>query len=356
MGLDFSSREGWLNTMGESVSFIGLECAHCYLMHLIPTIVSRIWIVFSSLTGVTLFLFYSGLLADTKPFVWKSLDQASLDSAYDQSVHAPNLEQVLSRFTSNSKLARTVLGEPLKYYYGTDEIESLDVFKTDRPHAPIHVFVHGGAWKFGSAEQNSFLAENFVRAGIHFVAVDFSSVLDHEGELSPLVDQLRMAMVWLYKNAEREFGGNGDQLFLSGFSSGAHLGGVLLTTDWGEFEGVPDQLIKGALLCSGMYDLEPVGLSYRREYVNFTSESVEAYSPIRHIENLNCPLIVAYGTFESPEFKRQAIEFSNAVESTGKPITLLEGENYNHFEIIETLANPYGLLGRAVLEEMRLEP
>jgi arylformamidase len=27
---------------------------------------------------------------------------------------------------------------------------------------------------------------------------------------------------------------------------------------------------------------------------------------------------------------------------------------YNHFEIPETLAKPYGLLGRAVLEQMKL--
>jgi arylformamidase len=32
------------------------------------------------------------------------------------------------------------------------------------------------------------------------------------------------------------------------------------------------------------------------------------------------------------------------------------GEAYNHFEILETLANPYGLLGRAVLEQMNLSP
>jgi arylformamidase len=32
------------------------------------------------------------------------------------------------------------------------------------------------------------------------------------------------------------------------------------------------------------------------------------------------------------------------------------GEGYNHFEMLETLANPYGLLGRAVLAQMGLTP
>jgi arylformamidase len=35
-------------------------------------------------------------------------------------------------------------------------------------------------------------------------------------------------------------------------------------------------------------------------------------------------------------------------------VQVLVGEGYNHFEILETLANPYGLLGRAVLAQMNL--
>ena len=34
---------------------------------------------------------------------------------------------------------------------------------------------------------------------------------------------------------------------------------------------------------------------------------------------------------------------------------LLVGEHYNHFELPETLANPHGLLGRALLEMMGLK-
>ena len=33
------------------------------------------------------------------------------------------------------------------------------------------------------------------------------------------------------------------------------------------------------------------------------------------------------------------------------PVTFLIGQGYNHFEMFETLGNPYGLLGRAMLEQ-----
>ena len=42
------------------------------------------------------------------------------------------------------------------------------------------------------------------------------------------------------------------------------------------------------------------------------------------------------------------------MQAAGKPVTLLVGEGYNHFAMPETFASPYGLLGRAVLEQMQL--
>jgi arylformamidase len=108
-------------------------------------------------------------------------------------------------------------------------------------------------------------------------------------------------------------------------------------------------------MCSGgMYDLAPVRLSHRNSYVRFTDEMVEALSPQRHISRLRAPLIVAYGTYETPEFQRQARDFAAAVKAAGKPVDLLVGEHYSHLELPETLCSPYGLLGAAMLEQMGL--
>jgi arylformamidase len=79
-----------------------------------------------------------------------------------------------------------------------------------------------------------------------------------------------------------------------------------------------------------------------------------ALSSQRHLDRLNAPIVVSHGTLESPEFQRQARDFVAAVTAAGKPVKFLVGEDYNHFEIIETLGSPYGLLGRAALELMKL--
>lgn len=135
--------------------------------------------------------------------------------------------------------------------------------------------------------------------------------------------------------------------------SGAHLGGCVVTTDW-PARGLPADILKGAVLASGMYDLRPVRLSKRSAYLRLTDEVEAALSPIRHLDRLGLPLIVSYGSCETPEFQRQSVDFCRAVRAAGKPATLLVGEGYNHFELLETLGNPYGLLGRAALAQLGL--
>jgi arylformamidase len=285
--------------------------------------------------------------------VWLDLDQAELDAAYDQRAYAPNREQILARNVTNSEGVRARLGPPRRHAYGPTPIEGLDVYVTARADAPINVFIHGGAWRSGAAGNYASPAEMFVHAGAHYVVPDFAAVQDVGGSLTPMADQVRRAVAWVYRNA-RAFGGDPGRLYVSGFSSGAHLAAVALTTDWvGDF-GLPADVVKGGLCGSGMFDLKPVRLSARSRYVKFTDEMEEALSPQRHLDRLHAPLIVAHGTFETPEFQRQARDFAAAVEATGKPVRLVVGEGYNHFEMFETLANPYGLLGRAVLEQMGL--
>jgi len=111
-------------------------------------------------------------------------------------------------------------------------------------------------------------------------------------------------------------------------------------------------VVKGGVCCSGMFDLKPVRLSKRSEYVKFTDEMEQALSAQRHLDKLNCPVALCYGTLETPEFQRQSRDFAVAVKAAGKPVSLTVGQGYNHFEMNETLASPYGVFGRAVLEQM----
>jgi len=287
------------------------------------------------------------------PPVYLDYDQAALDAAYDQAAYAPNREQLIKRRIRDSELTRLCIGEPERIAYGQAEIERLDIYRTKRDAAPVFVFIHGGAWRSGRSKDFATLAEMFLAAGVHYVVPDFAWVQDVGGSLMVLADQVRRAIASVYRKAVR-FGIDPTRLYVGGQSSGGHLAAVALTTDWPRDFGLPADIIKGGMCVSGMYDLTPVRLSARNSYIAFDDATVAALSPIRHLDRLHAPLVVAYGTCETPEFQRQNREFAVAVENAGKKVRLLVGEHYNHFELPETLGNPYGLLGRAALDLMGL--
>jgi len=285
------------------------------------------------------------------PAVWLDMDQQALDDAYDQSKYALNRSQILERCASHSEIARERLGAPRRIAYGPTANETLDLYPAATTNAPISIFVHGGAWQRGHAKDYAFAAELFVRAGVHHVVLDFINAIESGGDLMPMADQVRRAIAWVYRNAAC-FGGDPDRIHLYGHSSGAHLAGVAMVTDWCGTHELPADVIKTGLLCSGMYDLRPVRLSARARYVRFTDDMEAALSTQRHLHRFRAPVVLAFGTLETPEFQRQSRDFAAALRAAGKRVELLVGNHYNHFEIVETLASPYGLLGRAALVQI----
>ncbi len=281
-------------------------------------------------------------------FVWRDLTQEALDRAYNQADYAPNREQILARYATNSVMTRERIGVPERLVYGAGEKEGIDFFRGTDGRAPCVIIVHGGAWRSGTAENYAFLAEIFVRAGVHCALPDFDWVQDVGGDLIPLADQVGRAIAHVCNTAD-DLNIDKGHIYICAHSSGSHLAASVLTGLKGRFDGLHDDSIKAALLCSGMYDLEPVRLSARSSYVAFTDEAEQLLSPMRHMDKLTTPLIVAHGTYETPEFQRQTVEFAEALRDRDLLIEAIIAENCNHFEILETLANPYGLLGQAAL-------
>ena len=283
--------------------------------------------------------------------VFLDYDQAALDRAYDQPSWAPNMQEVLGRRAAASDAVRARLGAPRSFAYGPASIERLDLYPTSRPNAPVMVFLHGGAWRGGEARSQAYAAEMFVQAGAHLAVPDFATVMDVG--LDGMVAQVRRAVAWVAQNAA-SFGGDPARVYVGGHSSGGHLAGNVLVTDWAKDFGLPVDLVKGGLCISGMYDLQPVRLSARSSYVKFDDRIEHELSPLRHLDRLRAPVVVAYGERDSPEFQRQSRELAGALERAGRLRALLVGRGLNHFEMPETLASAGGLLGRAALELMQL--
>lgn len=279
-----------------------------------------------------------------------NMDQAELDAAYTQRNWAPNAAEVLARYKSASETFRASRKPPLRLKYGPSDIQAMDIWAPENPNGKILIFIHGGAWSGGSASEYSFLAQPFLDAGIMVVIPDFTTIQEVNGSLEPMAAQVRNAIAFMFRMAG-SLGANPKKIYVAGHSSGAHLAAVALTTDWSSLD-LKSDLVKGAILLSGMYDLKPVRLSSRSKYINFTDGMEESMSPQRNLKYFSAPVVLAYGLKESPEFTRQSIDFAAALRKVKKKVEVIT-EDLNHFEILEALTNPQSALCQAALKMIK---
>ncbi|MGH8690124.1 MAG: alpha/beta hydrolase [Burkholderiales bacterium] len=255
--------------------------------------------------------------------VFLDYDQKALDDQYEQRAWVLHADEIIKRYSRKSDEVRARLGKPRTEKYGPTPPETLDVYGGGRK---AFVFVHGGAWKRQSSREQAFPAEPIIAAGAAYVALNFANL--PTVTLPEMAGQVCRGLSWVEKNLSK-------YVVLCGHSSGGHLAACALTKL---------DFVKKALVVSGVYDLKPVRLSSRNDYVRLDERLEHEYSPVRHIDAIRCPVTVAWAEKESAEFSRQSREFA---EKLGAPA--LVGEGMNHFEIIETLADPRSPLGRAAL-------
>ena len=258
--------------------------------------------------------------------VFRDYTQAELDRQYEQRSFAPNADEVIKRYGTMSDAVRAKFGEPETLAYGPSAVEVLDVYGGRRDR--VVAFVHGGAWARMSKRPSAFAARTFIDAGASYAALGFG--LLPSITLPEMVSQVCRALEFLRGKFEPK------KFTLIGHSSGAHLSACALTRV---------SCVDAALVVSGVYDLLPVRLSSRNAYVRLDERLEDEYSPIRHVERIGCPVTVACGEKEGPEFFRQSKELADRLS-----VALLVGKGLNHFEMVETLADPGSPLARSALE------
>ena len=285
------------------------------------------------------------------PRIWLDYDQDALDAQYNQRSLVPDADDYIAVDIAESARVRRELDCRIDVAYGPGEDERLDVFPATAPGSPVAVYMHGGAWTRSDKANESFMAEAFVAAGAAFVAVNFG--LCPKVTLDEMIRQARAAVAWSYENAAG-FNADSGRLFIAGHSSGGHVGGMMAVTDWPAAHALPRDLVKGALLCSGMYDLAPVRLSARNAYLRLDEAAEDRNSAIRRIPADGCPLVIGYGGGEQKEFRRQSRDFAAAWRAAGLAVQEFDMPGVNHFELRRHFNDPDGPILGAMLGLMGL--
>lgn len=285
--------------------------------------------------------------------VYLNYTQKELDDAFEQTVWAPNFEELREKNKQRCAEVRARL-EHFERRYGEGKDETVEILPSKRQGAPVLLFVHGGRWRPQPDNMFVYFADTVVNAGAHFVAARFATLDPPKTptRMPDMIAELRRAVAWLAANAA-SFGGDPARIHIIGHSSGAHLTSVLLTTPWERY-GAPADVLKSGTCVSGMYELRPVLLSARSAYVKLSPDEEDEFSAVRHLDRLRCPITVAYGSKESPEFQRQGRSFAEAIRSRGLPGRELVLPGLNHFEGIRSMIEPQSPLARAVLAGMGL--
>jgi arylformamidase len=274
--------------------------------------------------------------------VYRDFDQQALDFQYNNQAQVADPMRYIDWYRTASETARARVAHISDIAYGSLPDERLDIFqptgvsKSDR--RPVVVFLHGGAWRNLDLASSSFPAETFTARGALYVSVGFSCMPAAQS-LDEIVAQVRTALAWLWLNIE-SYGGDRTRLHLTGHSSGAHLAAAALGTDWPRLHGIPPGPVRSAVLISGIYDLEPVRLSYRNETLKLDRAAEIRNSPCRNLPVSGPPVLIGCGEFDTAEFKRQAHDFEVVWQRCYGNAGRIELAGLNHYETIETLVDP----------------
>lgn len=274
--------------------------------------------------------------------IFGGLNQVELDAEYDNQRHVPDFRVTLEAYAERSQAARATLACRVGLPYGAGARQQMDVFPAAGGGTPVHVFFHGGAWRNLHRDDAAAQAPATVAAGIAYVAAGFD--LATEVSLDAMVFQARVAVAWIGAHA-REFGADPARLTVSGHSSGAHLAAMVAVTDWSALFGLPADLVKGVALVSGLYDLEPVRLSYRNALLQLDADAVGRLSPIRHHTPPRTQIMLAMAEHDTAEFHRQ----TRALEKAWSTPPVIVAADRNHYDVALDLADPASAIGAACL-------
>jgi arylformamidase len=251
------------------------------------------------------------------------MDKAALDAGYNNSAAVANSAQIVARWQKRSDALKADFPASLELRYGSAERNRIDYFEAKRG-APLLVFIHGGYWQMRAKENFAFVAAGPLAHGVNVALAGYT--LAPEKTLDAIVAEIFSALDFLAQSH--------GSIHVSGWSAGGHLTALAMA----------HPAVKGGLAISGIYDLEPIRLSYLNEKLGLDAEAARRNSPLLHLPRKSPPLYLAYGKAELPELQRQSEQFGAARREAGLPGKVAPLDGHDHFSILEELALPGGAL------------
>ncbi len=272
--------------------------------------------------------------------------QAEREMQYDARASVADFAGYMREYAERSETVRTGHPALLDIAYGPGIAERLDIFLpvARAAPAPVLVFIHGGYWRAQRKEDMCSFVPAYTQAGIAVVIVEYTLV--PEATLAEVVREMRSALAWLHRHGSH-YGLDADRLFVSGSSAGGHLAAMLMAPDWPARYGLPDDVIKGAVALSGLFDLRPLCTTVVNSWLQLTETQALALSPIQYVPARSGPLILAVGGRETQGFKNQTQAMWQTWQSHGLTVHQVDAPDCDHFSLLFELGTPDSALFQA---------
>lgn len=283
--------------------------------------------------------------------VYKAFRREEMEFHFNPRAAVPDYERWAEERAKSSAAARQKFQSFLNIPYGSSAGQVLDIFPAGGPAAAVQLFIHGGYWRAGSKDDYSFMAETFVKGGATLALLEYD--LCPSVTVSDIVRQALTGIAWVYRHIS-DYGGDPSSLYISGMSVGGHLVAMALAHDWEKEEGLPKDMIKGAVAISGVYDPDSVRYISVNGDIRLNPKSARENSPMLYPPLPYAPLIIAVGGDEPLGWRQMSEDFFNLCKERGVACQYLEIPGVHHYSISALLGNPQSPLSRAILTQMGL--
>lgn len=268
------------------------------------------------------------------------------EAEYNVRLRHPDRQDVYEQCLEASAAAYRTLASERDVRYGAGDRARIDYFPARRVahgmRAAAVAFFHGGYWHSHDRSEFALIAEPFVHAGVAVALVGYD--LAPANPVRAIVAQARLACRWLRAHAT-ELRFDPHALLAAGHSAGAHLAACVLTD--------PDHVVRGGLLVSGIFDLEPLCRTSFARRLGLTPAEARDLSPLRHAFPPRGDVLVVVGEQESAQFVYQSRRFAQAWAATRRSSQLAVVPELHHYSIVLALGRKESRLARMAVEWAR---
>jgi arylformamidase len=279
---------------------------------------------------------------------WRDLTADELEYQFNPRRTVPDFEAHQNANAQLSVEVRARLEGHLDLAYGETALQKVDLFPAQlqgKGAAPIHLFFHGGYWRAQDKANFAFVAEPLVAQGICTVVANYD--LCPAVTLDGVVAAARRAIAWTWRHAG-ELGADPARITISGSSAGAHLQAMALAHEWAG-EGLPADLIKGAVPISGIYDPEPARHISVNAEIGLTAEIARRNDALTLPPRVKCPVALFVGGAEPPSWQQQTTLYGAHLRAHGLAPTVEVVPGANHFSILDQYLDPDSAIVRAIV-------